>query len=293
MKLLRGSPLVHGETGRGRPVIPNDDDAVRHYRALFISDVHLGTKTSQAELLIDFLRLHDAEIIYLVGDIVDFWRIRRSAHWPQSHNDVLQKLLRKVRKGTRIIYLPGNHDEALRSYLGAKFGGIEIIDSIVHTTADGRKALVVHGDQFDVVVHYAKWLAFLGDAAYEMALWGNTHLNFMRRKAGLTYWSLSAFLKHKVKQAVNFISAYEGALANEARKQGAEIVICGHIHHLAMRQMGDVLYVNTGDWVESGTAIGERMDGTFEAIEWMKYRAGQAVAAAAETEPSPVADMAA
>jgi len=274
-------------------MIANDDDAIRRYRALFISDVHLGTKTSQAELLIDFLRLHDAETIYLVGDIVDFWRIRRSAHWPQSHNDVLQKLLRKVRKGTRIIYLPGNHDEALRSYLGAKFGGIEIIDSIVHTTADGRKALVVHGDQFDVVVHYAKWLAFLGDAAYEMALWGNTHLNFMRRKAGLTYWSLSAFLKHKVKQAVNFISAYEGALANEARKQGAEIVICGHIHHLAMRQMGDVLYVNTGDWVESGTAIGERMDGTFEAIEWMKYRAGQAVAAAAETEPSPVADMAA
>ena len=256
-------------------MLTTDDEPMRRYRALFISDVHLGTKTCQADLLLDFLRVHDADTIYLVGDIVDFWRIRRSAHWPQSHNDVLQKLLRKVRKGTHVVYLPGNHDEALRSYCGAKFGGIEIIDSIVHTTADGRKALVVHGDQFDVVVHYAKWLAFLGDASYEFALWANSHLNFMRRKAGLSYWSLSAFLKHKVKQAVNFISAYEGALATEARKQGAEIVICGHIHHVAMRQMGDVLYINTGDWVESGTAIGERMDGSFEIINWMSDQAKQ------------------
>jgi len=258
-------------------MLANTEEAVRHYRALFISDVHLGTKTSQAELLLDFLKVHDADTIYLVGDIIDFWRIRRSAHWPQSHNDVLQKLLRKVRKGTRLVYLPGNHDEALRSYCGAKFGGIELVDSIIHTTADGRKALVVHGDQFDVVVHYAKWLAFLGDAAYELALWGNTHLNFLRRKAGLTYWSLSAFLKHKVKQAVNFISAYEGALATEARKQGASVVICGHIHHVAMRQMGDVLYVNTGDWVESGTAIGERADGTFEIIDWRRQCADKPV----------------
>ena len=253
----------------------NTGEAVRRYRTLFISDVHLGTKTAQAELLLDFLRLHDASTIYLVGDIVDFWRIRRSPHWPQSHNDVLQKLLRKVRKGARIFYLPGNHDEALRSYCGAKFGGIEIVDSIVHQTADGRKALVIHGDQFDAVVHYAKWLAVLGDLSYEAALWANSHLNFMRRRAGLSYWSLSAFLKHKVKQAVNFISSYEGTLAGEARKQGADIVICGHIHHVAMRQLGDVLYINTGDWVESGTAIGERMDGSFEVINWMKYRAEQ------------------
>ena len=251
-------------------MLDTDDGEARRFRTLFISDVHLGTKACQAELLLEFLRLHDADTIYLVGDIVDFWRIRRSANWPQAHNDVLQKLLRKVRKGTRIVYLPGNHDEAMRDYVGAKFGGIEIIDSLIHTTADGKKALVVHGDQFDVVVHYAKWLAVLGDKAYTAALWANTHLNFARRKAGMSYWSLSAFLKHKVKQAVNFISAFEGALAGEARKQGAEIVICGHIHHVAMRQMGDVMYINTGDWVESATAIGENADGSFEIIDWMR-----------------------
>jgi UDP-2,3-diacylglucosamine pyrophosphatase LpxH len=273
MKLSQSPPLVGQGTGRERGfMLDTDDGETRRFRALFISDIHLGTKACQADLLLEFLRLHDADTIYLVGDIVDFWRIKRTANWPQAHNDVLQKLLRKVRKGSRIVYLPGNHDEAMRDYVGAKFGGIEIIDSIIHTTADGKKALVVHGDQFDVVVHYAKWLAVLGDKAYVAALWANTHLNFARRKAGMSYWSLSAFLKHKVKQAVNFISAFEGALAGEARKQGAEIVICGHIHHVAIRQMGDVTYINTGDWVESGTAIGEHADGSFEIINWMQDR---------------------
>ena len=243
---------------------------VQHVRALFLSDVHLGTKACQADLLLGFLAKYEADIIYLVGDIVDFWRIKRSAHWPQSHNDVLSALMRKLRKGTRIVYLPGNHDEAMRDYCGAQFGGMEIIDSIIHTTGEGKKALVVHGDQFDVVVHYAKWLAILGDKAYAMALWANTRLNFARRKAGLSYWSLSAFLKHKVKQAVNFISAFEGALATEARRLGAEIVICGHIHHVAMRQMGDVLYVNTGDWVESGTAVVENLAGKLELVHWLR-----------------------
>jgi UDP-2,3-diacylglucosamine pyrophosphatase LpxH len=267
---MSGHKLPWPAFKEGSFMTPFDRDGVRRYRALFLSDVHLGTKSCQAELLLTFLRTHESETLYLVGDIVDFWRLRRTAHWPQSHNDVLQKILRKVRKGTRVIYLPGNHDEAMRGYCGAHFGGIEIVDSIVHTTADGRRALVVHGDQFDVVVHYAKWLAFLGDRAYELALWTNTHFNFVRRRAGLRYWSLSAFLKHKVKQAVNFISAYEDALVAEARKQGTQIVICGHIHHVAVRQMDDVLYVNTGDWVESGTAVGETFEGTFEIINWMQ-----------------------
>ncbi len=242
----------------------------RVYRALFISDTHLGTKNCQAELLLEFLNEHDAETIYLIGDIVDFWRIKRVAHWPQAHNDVLQKLLQKVRTGTRIVYLPGNHDEVLRSYCGQHFGGIELIDSIVHEAADGRRVLIIHGDQFDVVVHYAKWLAMLGDWAYTSALWLNTRLNWARRRAGMRYWSLSAFLKQKVKQAVNYIGDFENALASEARKQGAEAVICGHIHHVAKRDVGGILYLNTGDWVESGTAIGETVDGEFELIHWLQ-----------------------
>lgn len=179
------------------------ESPAKRYRALFVSDVHLGTKACQADLLLDFLRKHEAETYYLVGDIVDFWRIKRGAHWPQHHNDVLQKLLRKVRKGARLTYIPGNHDEALRSYCGANFGGIEIVRSAVHEAEDGRRFLIIHGDEFDVVVRYAKWLAFLGDWAYSFALWINMQLNWVRRYFGLPYWSLSAYLKHRVKQAVN------------------------------------------------------------------------------------------
>lgn len=243
------------------------------YRSLFISDIHLGTKACQAEAFLDFLRNHDADTIYLVGDIIDFWKIKRQVHWPQAHNDVLQKLLRKVRRGSRIVYLPGNHDEDLRTYCGASFGAIEIVDRIVHEAADGRRILVIHGDQFDVVVHYAKWLAILGDHAYTTALWFNTHFNWWRRRAGLRYWSLSAFLKRKVKQAVSFIGAFEDALIDEAHSQGATGVICGHIHHAAMREVDGVLYMNTGDWVESGTAIGETADGTFVMIDWLEQMA--------------------
>jgi UDP-2,3-diacylglucosamine pyrophosphatase LpxH len=246
------------------------DQPLRRYRALFLSDIHLGTKNCQADLLLDFLARHDAPTIYLVGDIVDFWRIKRGAHWPQAHNDVVQALLRRVRQGTRIVYLPGNHDEVLRAYCGQTFGGIEVEDTTVHLAADGRRVLVMHGDRFDVVVHYAKWLALLGDWAYTAAIWSNGYLNWVRRRAGLQYWSLSAFLKRKVKQAVNFIGEFENALVAEARRQNADVVVCGHIHHLAKREVDGVLYLNTGDWVESGTAIGETEDGQFELIRWLE-----------------------
>jgi len=239
-----------------------------HYRTLFISDVHLGTRSAQAEMLLDFLRETEADTIYLVGDMIDFWRIRRGAIWPQSHNDVLQKLLRKVRKGTRVIFIPGNHDEGLRQYCGQHFGGIEIEHQTVHTTADGKRYLVLHGDEFDVVVRYAKWLAFLGDRGYELALWMNHPLNFIRRRFGLGYWSLSAHLKLRVKTAVNFIGEFEKSLSDEARRHGVNGVICGHIHHAASRHIEGVHYLNTGDWVESCTAIGETGDGAFELIRW-------------------------
>ena len=249
-----------------------DDVAVgAAFRALFISDIHLGTRACQAEALLAFLRRHDAETIYLVGDIVDFWRVRRGAVWPQSHNDVMQKLLRKVRKGSRIIFIPGNHDEALRDYCGTNFGGIEIHHDFMHETADGRQLLVMHGDQFDVVVRYAKWLAFLGDRSYEFALWCNHPLNWMRRRLGFGYWSLSAYLKLRVKSAVNFIGEFEHAIAVEAKRRGAHGVVCGHIHHAADKLIEGIRYINCGDWVESSTAIAEDHAGRLHLIHWHNH----------------------
>lgn len=251
----------------------------RLYRTLFISDVHLGTRNAQADLLLDFLKYNDAETIYLVGDILDFWRIRRGAHWPQSHNDVLQKLLRKARKGTRMVYIPGNHDEGIRDYAGMHFGGIEIERQAMYETSGGKRYIVMHGDEYDVVVRYARWLAFLGDRGYEFALWLNAPLNFVRRRLGLGFWSLSAFLKHRVKTAVNFIGEFEKNLSEEARRRAVDGVICGHIHHAASRDVEGVHYINCGDWVESCTAIGETMSGEIELIRWLDVvKARQAVA---------------
>jgi UDP-2,3-diacylglucosamine pyrophosphatase LpxH len=256
---------------------PSQDNAASiRYRTLFISDVHLGTKACQAEELLEFLKRYDADTYYLVGDIVDFWRIRRSPHWPQSHNDVVQKLLRKVRKGARFVYIPGNHDEALRSYCGQHFGGIEFKKNDMHVAANGRRYLIMHGDEFDVVIQYVKWLAFLGDWAYVAALGLNTGFNKVRRKLGLSYWSLSSYLKHKVKKAVNYIGDFEAALAGEAKRHGADGIICGHIHFAAMRDISGIEYINCGDWVESGTAVGENFDGEFEIIPWLQIRQEEA-----------------
>jgi UDP-2,3-diacylglucosamine pyrophosphatase LpxH len=256
------------------------------YRTLFISDVHLGTRASQAGMLLDFLRHADAETIYLVGDIVDFWRIKRGAVWPQSHNDVLQKLLRKVRKGTRIVYIPGNHDEGLRQYCGTKFGGIEIERQAMFQTAAGKNYLIIHGDEFDVVVRYAKWLAFLGDRGYEFALWLNWPLNFVRKQLGFGYWSLSSYLKHRVKTAVNFIGDFEKNLAEEAKRRNVDGVICGHIHRAASRDFGPVHYLNTGDWVESCTAIAETESGEMVMIDWLSEVRARAAEERTQTDPA-------
>ncbi len=251
---------------------------LKHFHAMFLSDIHLGTRGCQADLLIDFLKYHDAETIYLVGDIVDGWRLRRSWHWPQAHNDVVQKLLRKGRKGARVIYVPGNHDEFLRDYTGTHFGVVEVLEECIHETIDGRRLLILHGDRFDVVVRNAKWIAHLGDWAYTFALGVNTVLNSVRRTLGFPYWSLSAWAKLKVKNAVSFIGDFEETLAAEAVRLGADGVLCGHIHHAAIRQIGDVTYMNTGDWVESCSAVVEHHDGTFEVIVWQQP---------AEEEPMP------
>jgi UDP-2,3-diacylglucosamine pyrophosphatase LpxH len=274
-----------------------DDDGedgergVTAFRTLFISDIHLGTRASQAEAFLDFLSVHDAPVIYLVGDIIDFWRVRRGAIWPQSHNDVLQKLLRKVRKGTKIYFIPGNHDEALRDYCGSSFGGIEIHRDFMHVTADGGRYLIMHGDEFDVVVRYARWLAFLGDRSYEFALWCNYPINWMRRRFGFGYWSLSAYLKLRVKTAVNFIGEFEHAIAQEARRRDADGVICGHIHHAADRMIEGIRYVNCGDWVESRTVIAEDHSGQLSVIRWQDAqlrRPNRATAALGAPTPVPL-----
>lgn len=241
---------------------------VHQYRSIFLSDLHLGTRNSQADLLLDFLKYNEAEYIYLVGDIIDGWQIKRGWYWPQSHNDVLQKILRKARKGVKITYIPGNHDEFAREYCGMSFGGIEVIERAIHITADNKKFLVIHGDQFDIVVCNARWLAYLGDWAYEWAIFINTYYNIARRFFGAGYWSFSAWAKMKVKNAVKFIGHFETLLASEAKKNELDGVVCGHIHHPAIKNIDNIQYINIGDFVESCTAIAEHEDGHFEIIYW-------------------------
>jgi len=240
----------------------------RSFRTLFISDVHLGTKGCQADRLLDFLRHHDADTIYLVGDIVDGWQLRSSWYWPQAHNDVVQKLLRQARKGVRIVYVPGNHDEFLRDYYGVHFGGVEVVEHAVHTGADGRRYLVIHGDHFDLVVTQARWLAQLGSRAYDVAIAVNRLFNALRRRFGFPYWSLSQWAKLKVKNAVNYIGEFERTLADEARRHAVDGVICGHIHHAVIHDDFGVRYVNCGDWVESCSVIVEHLDGRLEVMSW-------------------------
>ena len=240
-------------------------------RAIFISDLHLGTTGCQASALLDFLKTYSSEQLYLVGDIIDGWQLRRRWYWPQAHNDVIQKLLRKVRKGCKVIYVPGNHDEFAREFLGHSFGGIEIVEEAVHETVDGRKFWVIHGDYFDGVIQCAKWLAYVGDNLYEFTLKLNRYLTSLRTRFGLPYWSLSQYLKYKVKTAVNYVLSFEHAVAAEASRRGLNGVICGHIHHAEIRDINGVTYCNDGDWVESLTALVEHFDGSIELIHWPQH----------------------
>ena len=260
---------------------------IHRYRTLFLSDLHLGTRGCQAHLILDMLRHVEADTIYLVGDIIDGWRLRSGWYWPQTHNDVVQKLLRKVRRGARMVFVPGNHDEFARQFFGLTFGGIEIKRQAIHAAADGKRYLVIHGDEFDVVVRHSKWLAFFGDWAYDFALFVNTHFNAARRALGLPYWSFSAWLKHAVKNAVEYISHYEDAVAAEAAARGVDGVVCGHIHHAEIRMIGNVLYLNDGDWVESCSALVEDARGNMEILRWAISSHPTAHTAAAAGEPAP------
>jgi UDP-2,3-diacylglucosamine pyrophosphatase LpxH len=246
----------------------HESPATQRFRAIWISDTHLGTTGCQAARLLDFLRRTESDYLYLVGDIVDGWQLRRRWYWHQTHNDVVQKVLRKARKGTEVVYIPGNHDEAARHFIDVAFGGIAIREEAIHRTAKGLRLLVVHGDFFDAVVQYAKWLAHFGDWLYTLSLKLNHHYNRLRARMGLPYWSLAQFLKHKVKNAVSYITAFEEALAAEARRRNFDGVVCGHIHKAEIRRIGGVLYCNDGDWVESLTALVETQDGELRIIRW-------------------------
>ncbi|WP_374655877.1 UDP-2,3-diacylglucosamine diphosphatase [Phenylobacterium sp.] len=272
--------------------------AVRKYRTVFISDVHLGTKGCQAELLLDFIRHVECETLYLVGDIIDGWKLRSGWHWPQSHNDVVQKILRMARKGVNVIYVPGNHDDRVRDFVGVHFGGVVVARDAIHEAADGKRFLVLHGDEFDGVVQHAKWLAFVGDYAYRALIAANTLFNRVRRRMGFGYWSLSAFLKTKVKNALQFVENFEAAVADEARRRGVDGVICGHIHKAEMRDIDGIAYINDGDWVESCSALVEHDDGRMEIVHWAQLRSWSAIdrtirlvepEPARETLPAPAA----
>ena len=265
-----GAPQGPGGGTRAGP----RPDGWPDYRSGFISDTHLGTRGCRSDFLADFLSQTSCRQLYLVGDIIDGWRLRKSWYWDEHHDAVLREIVRHARAGAEVTYIPGNHDEMFRPWLdpilagGLEISGIRLRAEAVHETADGRKMLVIHGDEFDSVVRYAKFLAVLGDGAYTLALVVNRYFNLIRLKLGRPYWSLSAWLKRQVKEAVKAIDRFEVAVADEARTRGLDGVVCGHIHHAEMRMVNGVLYCNDGDWVESCTALVEHEDGRLELIDW-------------------------
>lgn len=282
-ELLPAEPLVHPERTGER----------RRYRTIWISDIHLGTRGCNADMLIDFLDHVDSETLYLVGDIIDGWRLKKRWYWPAQHNDIVWRIMKRAKRGTRVVYIPGNHDEMFRQFTGMTFGDIEIRRKAIHETADGRKLLVLHGDEFDTIMLAHRWLAFVGDAAYGMLMRLNIVVNRVRRWFDLPYWSLSKMAKHKVKNAVSFISKFEEVVAHEAGTRGVDGVVCGHIHTAEIREIAGVDYYNDGDWVEGCTALVEHGDGRMEVLHWadeMAARVAQeAESASASTDAGRMA----
>jgi UDP-2,3-diacylglucosamine pyrophosphatase LpxH len=261
---------------------------VRHARSIFLSDIHLGTRACRADRLLDFLRHHEAERVFLVGDIADFWAMSRSIYWSADQNTVVQKLLKRARHQVDVIYVPGNHDEALREYAGTSFGDIQVVKDYEHLAADGQRYLVLHGDEFDQVTKYHRWLAVLGDRAYDFVVRLNMMLSWLRRTLGIPgYWSLAGYAKRRIKTAVSFIFDFEESVVRYARERGFDGVICGHIHAAAIKEIEGITYVNCGDWVDSCTAILEHADGRLELVEW-----GATPAVAPAPAPMPARERA-
>ncbi|OYX65628.1 MAG: UDP-2,3-diacylglucosamine hydrolase [Sphingomonadales bacterium 32-64-17] len=278
---------------RQKPSVPEpEDNGRRKFRTVWISDIHLGTKGCNAELLIDFLDNVDCETMYLVGDIIDGWRLKKKFYWPAAHNDIVWRIMKRAKRGTRVVYIPGNHDEMFRQFTGLNFGGIEIRRAAFHDTADGRRLMVLHGDEFDAVMLSHRWLAFVGDTLYHVLMGLSHQVNVVRRWLGLPYWSLSKMAKHKVKNAVEFIGQYEEVVSRAAAERGVDGVVCGHIHTAEHRMFShsgrDIEYWNDGDWVEGCNALVEHADGKMEILHWPDEIAARE-AEAAEREGTAVA----
>jgi UDP-2,3-diacylglucosamine pyrophosphatase LpxH len=269
-RIAMGSGVADlAEFAHSQPAFPERRGAGRQqFRTIWISDIHLGTRGCNAEMLIDFLDHVDSETLYLVGDIIDGWRLKKKFFWPAAHNDVVWRLLKRAKRGTRVVYIPGNHDEVFRQFSGLDFGGVEIRRKAIHEAADGRRLLVLHGDEFDAITMAHRWLAYAGDAAYTALMALNRWLNAFRRTFGMPYWSLSKHAKAKVKKSVEFISHYEDVVAHAAGIRGVDGVVCGHIHTAEIREIGGVAYYNDGDWVEGCTALVEHHDGRMELLHW-------------------------
>lgn len=253
------------------------------YRAVFISDVHLGTRACQAGQLLDFLHHHPSDNLFLIGDIVDFWAMGRTIRWAPEHNTVVQKILRRARKGDNVVFIPGNHDEVLRDYTGVQLGEVRIEKEWIYNGVDGRNYWLVHGDEFDQVTLHHRWVAMLGDVGYNALVRLNNVFSRIRRLLGIRgYWSLAGYAKQKVKKALDFIFEFERAIVRATRQRGLDGVICGHIHWAADRMIGDIRYMNCGDWVDSCSALVEHHDGRIEIVRWLETRSDQL------TEPTPL-----
>ncbi len=241
------------------------------FRAIWISDVHLGIPAAKSKALLQFLKNTRSEYLYLVGDIIDIWEVRKRPYWTSDENNVIRQILKIADLGTKVVFIPGNHDEFFRKFEGQDYGGINVQLNAIHETADGRKFLMIHGDEFDGVIKHIKPLAYLGSWSYTQLLFLTQKLNIIRRKAGFSYWSLSKFLKQKVKDTVKYISGYERAVASKAKEYGVEGVICGHIHTPEMTEIDEITYCNLGDWVESCTALVEHKNGKLEILIWEEF----------------------
>jgi UDP-2,3-diacylglucosamine pyrophosphatase LpxH len=262
------SPPLTADLAQERFVFGTDTQApAGRYRTGWVSDAHLGTRGANSGVLLEFLRDYNFDTLYVVGDLIDVWSLRRAIYWPQQHNDVIQKILRKARKGTRVVYIPGNHDDLVSGFCGS-YGNIEIRSNDIHVTAAGQRILVIHGHELDTVVQNVKWLAFAGDVGYQFLLSLNPLINFVRRRFGLGYWSLSAYAKQRVKDAVSFIGKFEAAVAHYAERCHVDAVLCGHIHNAAIRQIGEITYYNCGDWVESCSALVEDYAGNISMVDY-------------------------